>query len=306
MSDPLLSRRIRWLGLFVLLCFVAVFVQLNNLQVVQAHRLATDPHNPQVIAARYDDPRGTITTIDGTILARSVKSAPGSDYKFQRQYPEGALFGQITGTFSYDYGLYGVEASYNSYLTAHNKPVKTLGDLLTTTTETDTVILTVSEQLQADAQVALDGRDGSVVVLDPSTGAIDAMYSNPAFDPNPLASQSGQTEQDAWQTDTQSKDALGNVPFTSLAYQDIAFPGSTFKVVTTAATYEHAPQLVDQYMPYYTCIPPGTFGGQTTNLCNFGDGGCGGTIAEMLPPSCDTGFATLGTRVGAASGGMLR
>ena len=301
MSDGRLPRRIRWMGLFILLCFVAVFLQLNNLQVVQAHKLATSPANPAVQVARYDQPRGDITSAEGTILAESVKAPKGSIYSYQRQYPTGPLFGQITGTFSYYYGLYGVEASYNSYLVAHNAPIKTLGDLLTTTTTTDNVTLTLSQKLQSDAQQALGSNDGSVVVLNPSTGAIEAMYSNPSYDPGPLASQVYKTAQAAWVGATQKADVLGHVGFTSLAYQDIAFPGSTFKIVTTAATYEKAPQLVNAYMPYYTCIPPHTFGGQTTPLCNYGNGGCGGNIAEMLPPSCDTGYATLGTRVGAAS-----
>lgn len=301
MPDARLSGRIRWLGVFVLLCFVAVFIQLNNLQVFQSHHLANAQANPNQIAARYDQPRGTITTSSGTILAQSVKAPPGSIYAYQRQYAQGPLYGHITGVFSYTYGLYGVEASYNSYLIAHNKPITKLGDLLTTSTETDTVILTLQDKLQAAAQSALGGRDGSVVVLNPTTGAVLAMYSNPTFDPNPLASQVSATEQSAWLSYTQKRDGLGYFPFTSLAFQDIAFPGSTFKVVTTAATYEHAPQLVNVPMPYYTCIPPHTFGGQTTFLCNFGGGGCGGNIAQMLPPSCDTGYATLGTRVGASN-----
>ena len=300
MSDSRLPRRIWWLGLFIVLCFVAVFLQLNNLQVLQANKLANSSRNPAVIAARYDQPRGDITSAEGTILAQSVKAAPGSAFEYQRVYPQGELFSQITGVFSYDYGVYGVEASYNSYLTAHNAPIKTLRDLLTTSTVTDTVILTLSDKLQTDAQAALAGRDGSIVVLDPSTGAVEAMYSNPSYDPNPLASQSYTEAETAWVADTATPDHLGNEPFTSLAYQDIAFPGSTFKIVDTAAAYQHAPQLVDAYMPYYTCIPPHTFGGQTTPLCNFGDSGCGGDIAEMLPPSCDTGYAQLGVRVGAA------
>lgn len=300
-SDGRLSRRIRWLGLFIVLCFVAVFVQLNNYQVVQAHKLATSPGNPAVIAARYDQPRGDITSAEGTILAQSVKAPKGSIYAYQRVYPTGTLFGQITGTFSYYYGLYGVEASYNSYLVAHNAPVKTLGDLLTTTSTTDNVILTLSDKLQSDARKALGSNDGSVVVLNPSTGAIEAMYSSPSYDPNPLASQVFKTAQGAWVADTTKPDALGHLPFTSLAYQDIAFPGSTFKIVTTAAAYEKAPQLVNASMPAYSCIPPHTFGGQTTPLCNYANGYCGGTIATMLPPSCDTGYAQLGTKVGATS-----
>jgi peptidoglycan glycosyltransferase len=294
-----LSRRIRWMGLFILVCFIAVFVQLNNLQVVQAHKYATAPGNPAVIAARTSQPRGTITTVEGTVLAQSVKAPKGSTFAYDRQYPTGSLFGQITGTFSHIYGLYGVEASYNSYLVSHNRPIKSLGDLLTTSTVTDTVILTLSDSLQKAAQQAIGGRDGSVVILNPSTGAIEAMYSNPSYDPGPLASSDAKTEQSAWVADTQTKDSQGRYPFTSLAFQDIAFPGSTFKVVTTTATYEKAPQFVNAPMPYYTCIPPKTLGGQTTPLCNYGNGGCGGTISEMLPPSCDTGYAILGTKVGA-------
>ncbi len=296
-----LPRRIRWLGVFILLCFVAVFVQLNNLQIVQANKYANSPSNPAVIAARYDESRGTITTSDGTILADSVKAPAGSTYSYQRRYPTGSLFGQITGVDSYTYGLYGVESSYNSYLTVHNAPVSTLSDLLTTTKETDTVILSLSDTLQTDARDALAGRDGSVVVMNPTTGAVLAMYSNPSFDPTPLASQTLSTEESAWKAYNFTPDSEGHEPFISLAYQDIAFPGSSFKIVTTTAAYEKAPQLVDTPMPYYTCIPPGTFKGQSTPLCNYGDAGCGGTIAEMLPPSCDTGYALLGTKVGAVN-----
>jgi penicillin-binding protein A len=245
-----------------------------------------------------------------------LKAPAGSSYSYDRVYPTGSLFGQITGVFSHQYDLYGVEASYNSYLTAHNAPVKTLSDLLTTTTITDTVRLTLYDSLQADARAAIGARDGSIVVLDPSTGAIEAMYSNPSYDPNPLASQTCATpatvsasselckqtvEEQAWAADTASPDRLGNEPFTSLAYQDVAFPGSTFKIVDTAAAYQKAPPLVHAYMPGYSCIPPHTFGGQSTPLCNFDETYCGGDIAEMLPPSCDTGYAQLGVRVGAAN-----
>jgi penicillin-binding protein A len=298
------SKRIRWLGIVIVACFVLLFLQLNDIQVVKAHNYATNQNNPQMLAAKYSEPRGSIVSSDGTVLAYSTPAPKGtSQYKYEREYPTGSLFSQVTGVDSPDYGSYGVEASYNSYLTAHNQPIKTLGDLLTTRTITDTVTLTLSKALQTDAKNELGSNDGAIVVLNPSTGAVEAMYSNPSYDPNPLASLDPATEQSAWKDDTAKADGLGNYPFTSLAYQNIAFPGSTFKIVTAAAAYEHAPQLVDTPMPSYQCIPPGTLGGQTTPLCNFGGDQsppCGGTIAQMLPPSCDTGFALLGTKVGAA------
>lgn len=309
-----MARRIRWLGLIMLACFVVLFLQLNDIQVVKAHQYANNPNNPQVQAARFSQTRGAIVSADGVVLADSVLAPKGSTYLYERQYPTGALFGQITGYFSYIYGTTGVENYYSSYLVAHNRPVKTIGDLLSTRTITDTVTLTVSDKLQTDAMNALGGRDGAIVLIDPNTGAIEAMYSNPSYDPTPLtvlncvAYQTvGTTKKctqtvasQAWAVDT-TNDSHDYNPLTSLAYQNHFPPGSTFKIVTTSAAYEHAPDLVNTPMPYFTCIPPGTFRGQTTQLCNYGSGGCGGTIAEMLPPSCDTGYAYLGTKIGVAS-----
>ncbi len=54
-------------------------------------------------------------------------------------------------------------------------------------------------------------------------------------------------------------------------------------------------------MPSFGPIPSGYFKGQTQPLANDDHSACGGTIAQMLPPSCDTGYAILGTKIGTAS-----
>ncbi|MGD0378993.1 MAG: penicillin-binding transpeptidase domain-containing protein [Acidimicrobiales bacterium] len=297
-----MAGRIRWLGVGMVVCFLALFLQLNNVQVKQANKYATSQYNPSVIEAKYDQPRGIIQSADGVVLAQSVRAKSGS-YKYIRQYPMGSLFGQITGYLPIGGLATGVENTYNSYLAQHNRPVKTLGDLLTTPVETDTVTLTLSSKLQETARQALGGRDGAIVVLDPTTGAVLAMYSNPTYDPNPLAANDATTVNNAFVADNTKNPTTGFTPETSLAYQDSFQPGSTFKVVTATAAYQYAPKLVDTSMPFYSCIPGGTLGGQgeSSPLCNDGGSACGGTIAEMLPPSCDPGFALLGTRVGAPS-----
>ena len=303
-----MAGRIRWLGIGMVVCFLALFLQLNNVQVKNAHRYATDQHNPAVNAAKYDQPRGIIQSADGVLLAQSVavKKPCRYCYKYVRQYPQGPLFAHITGYLPIGGLVTGVENTYGSYLAQHNRPVKTIRDLLTTPVETDTVTLTLSSKLQLTAQQALRGRDGAIVVLDPGTGAIRAMYSNPTFDPNPLAVNDATTVANAYAADTKVDPATGFSPAASLAYQDIFPPGSTFKVVTATAAYQYAPKLVNTPMPSYGCIPGGTLGGQASNrpLCNYGGAAalpCGGTIAQMLPPSCDTGFALLGARVGATA-----
>jgi len=284
----------------MMLCFVLLFLQLNNVQVKNAHTYATSAYNPAVIQAKYDQPRGIIQSADGVVLAQSVRTNKGA-YKYVRQYPMGTLFAQITGYLPIGGLPTGIEATYGQYLAQHNRPVKTIGDLLTTPVETDTVTLTLSSKLQETARQALDGRNGAIAVIDPTTGAILAMYSNPTFDPNPLALNDATAVANAYRADSTKDPVSGFVPDVSLAYQDSFQPGSTFKVVTATAAYTYAPKLVDTPMPSYVCIPTGTLGGQGKPLCNSGMSACGGSIAVMLPESCDPGFALLGSRVGAAS-----
>ncbi len=148
-QGALMERRIRRLGIFMVLCFVALFIQLNNIQVLKANSLANDPNNPRVQAVARSQTRGSILSADGVALASSVLAPKGSVYKYQRVYdPNTAtLFAQIIGFDSIKYGNFrGVEAQYNSYLTPHTRPAKTLRDLLVNRTVVDNVTLTVDDQ----------------------------------------------------------------------------------------------------------------------------------------------------------------
>jgi len=204
-----MERRIRRLGIFMVLCFLALFIQLNNIQIFKANSLANNQNNPRVLAVARSQTRGSILSEDGTVLASSVLAPPGSIYKYQRVYnPNTAsLFAQIIGFDSIRYGNFrGIEAEYNNYLTPHTPPAKTLRDLLTNRTQIDNVTLTVNENLQLQVAEALNsgtaaGVNGAAaVVWNPTNGNIEAMYSNPSFDPNPLVSENLTTEQYAWDT----------------------------------------------------------------------------------------------------------
>ena len=220
-----MARRIRWLGVGMVLCFFLLFLQLNNIQVVKAHQYANDPDNPAV-EAESQQTRGVIQSADGVVLARSVNAPKHSGYKYERVYnPQWAsTFSDVVGIDSPRFTNYGVEAYYNSYLVAHNKPITSLKDLLTTGGPvTDTITLTISTKMQAAAQAALGGKTGAIVALDPQTGAVLAMYSNPTYDPNPLVSLNPTTESNAFNADTHIN-LTGFVPFTSMAYQDSFSP----------------------------------------------------------------------------------
>jgi penicillin-binding protein A len=293
------NSRVRAVGVGAAVLVLVLFVQLNYLQVFDATSLDNNPHNTRDIIAEFMQPRGAIISADGTTLAQSVPSK--DQYKYQRVYPEGALFGQITGYFSLTYGTDGLEDEYNSVLTDTNSPLTVPGNVsqlkkfFTTQPSPDNLQLTVSARLQRLAATELAGRAGAVVALVPATGAILAMYSNPSYDPSPLASPDEAVEQRAW-------DALNSSPGKPLlaaAYRQRFFPGSTFKVITAAAVYDHKPALAEKYFPVSSGFVLPDTAGQV--LHNFAGEACGGNMLELFTVSCDTGFAQLGLGVGAAS-----
>jgi len=290
------DRRIRVLAMVLLVLFGALLVQGANVQFRRSQALATDPKNPRVQAAKLSLGRGQILAADGSVLAISVPT-PTATYKYQRYYPAGTLMSQLVGVDSPNYGLYGLEGEYNSFLTPHKQPAISISQLLSPTTSTDSVITTIEPKLQALAAAQLNGRDGAVVALNPTTGAVEAMYGNPTFEPNGLVSPLTSTEQAAW-TAAITPNASGFVPLSSLAYARTFPPGSTFKVVTSSAVLDLRPDLANKSYPYKSTI---TFTDSNQTLSNDGGGSCGGTIAEMLPPSCDTGFALVGEDLGATT-----
>jgi peptidoglycan glycosyltransferase len=303
-----MGRRIRWLGVIMVVCLGLVVAQLVNIQLVKAKQLQTSPFNPRVASQRYVNPRGSIYAADGTVLAKSVKTPAGSDttgysYQYVRQYPQGPLYAGITG---YDsalyYGTAGIEQQYDSYLGPHQQPPQTLSQLIFRQQQpltTDSVTLTVQPSLQNAAEQALTtlppgaNKDGAVVVLQPSTGNVLAMVSNPTFDPNTLASTSLQAEQLAYLSYTQ-KDHEGFFPLRPIASRETFPPGSTMKVVTSTAAYNLKPSLAGFNFPVAQCVK---FSDSNVQLCDQ-SGPCGGTMTQMLPFSCDPGYAELGVQLG--------
>ncbi len=214
------------------------------------------------------------------------------------------------GYSSLFYGTSGVESVYNDYLIPHKQPAQSLGQLLNPPPPTtDNVTLTVVPSLQLAAQQALNSipdsnQDGAIVVLNPSTGAVLAMYSNPSFDPNALSSPDVHYEELAGNADFYVKDHEGFYPGYPIATFYPLAPGSTFKVVTTTAVYNLKPSLANfTFLPPQGCTPPNSIPGTNKSICNDANTPqqatpCGGTIPQMLPPSCDPGYALLGVALG--------
>jgi peptidoglycan glycosyltransferase len=299
-----MGRRIRWLGVVMVVCFALVVIQLVNIQFRRAGALASSPFNPRVAAKALDNQRGTITASDGTVLAQSVKTTvPSSEdpLEYTRVYPDGPLYAGITGYDSRFYGTSGIEFEYNQSLQTHPQPPENLSQLLfdKPPSEPDNVQLTIDPVLQEAATQALAdtpsaNKDGSVVAIDPTTGAVLALVSSPTFDPNQVSSPNVSAEE-AYHAAASAPDKEGFIGLAPLATQQRFAPGSTFKVVTSTAVYNLDPKLANYSFPQAVSIK---FTDSDKTLSNDGDVPCGGTMALMLPQSCDPGYGELGIQIG--------
>ena len=294
-----MNRQIRLVGIGIIVLFVGLFVQLNYLQVFHASALDNNPRNSRRIIKEYDSPRGKIVSADGTLLAYSQPTS--GNFKYERVYPEGSLFGQITGFFSFTYGSDGAEKTYDSILTgAHAQfklptSLKQLENELVNSNKADNITLTLSTKLQMVAAKALGNRVGSVVALDPKTGAILAMYSSPSFDPNLLSSPNQAQVTKNYQSLVH---APGN-PLSAGAYRNRFPPGSTFKMITASAVYDHKPSLATKNYPVQTGLPLPQTNGQV--LHNYAGESCGGMLLADFTVSCDSAFGAIGLDLGAQS-----
>jgi penicillin-binding protein A len=288
-----MSRRLSIVASGILVLFLVVALQAVNVQYVRSKSLNASNLNPRNITGSALYARGDIVAADGTILARSAPTTIGYS-PWTRVYPLGSLTSGVVGFSSPSYGNWALEAQYNTYLTAHDQPAQSLAQVLAPQTAADSLVLTLEPALQRIARFNMHGQDGAAVILNPQTGAVLAMYSNPSYNPAPLESTNYLVAKAQWKKIT-TPNAHHFEPLGLVATQQSFPPGSTMKVVTTSAVLIGRPDLMNKVYPVKVTIP---LPQSNKTLSNFAFGACGGNIAAMLPPSCDTGFALVGMDVG--------
>jgi peptidoglycan glycosyltransferase len=288
------NRRIRQLALGLMACYAALFVTLNYWQVGRKQELDASFDNTRAIRREFERPRGPILTTDGIVIARSNPTPPGSTFKYQREYPLGDLFAHVTGYYTFGFGSTGLERTQNAVLagTTPEQQLLALPDLLTGQRDhSGSVVTTLRSDLQQVAKEALGDREGSVVVIEPATGAVRALWSYPSYDPNQVVDPDFKAAGDvlAW-----LNAATGN-PLLANTYQERYMPGSTFKVLTTAIALQHGVTSLDTVYPNENAwLPPQT----TDPIENFQGTTCGGNLAEVFTRSCNIPFAQMAVELG--------
>ncbi|MDQ3880492.1 MAG: penicillin-binding protein 2, partial [Chloroflexota bacterium] len=226
-----MTRNIRRLATYLLVAFFVVSIGLAWWQVVEADELSAREDNPEVIFLRRHALRGTIFDANGEVLA---SSQPGDDFT-RRVYADTA-FTHAIGYASLALGTTGVERAYDGFLTGRSDPNplrQVVDEVLEREPQPNDLRLTLDRRLQDFAAEQLAGQPGSVVALDPRTGAVLAMVSTPTFDANPLSDEPEPATAALRAIEDQPSAPLVNRPLDGLYV-----PGSIMKVVTTAAALE--------------------------------------------------------------------
>ena len=295
MNDSLRRLSVVFMALVVLLLANATLTQ-----VFTADGYRADPRNQRVLLDEYSRQRGQITA-GGQLLAYSVST--DGRFRFLRVYPNPQTYAPVTGFYSLGYSSSGLERAEDPVLNGSDERLfgKRLADFFTgRDPRGGTVDTTVRPDVQEAAWDAMaEGCDGpckgAVVALEPATGKILAMVSSPSYDPNKLASHDGAVQTATWD---QLRDDP-NAPLVNRAIAETYPPGSTFKVITTAAALQSG-STPDTQLTSAARIP---LPDSTATLENYGGSACGGgptaSLREAFARSCNTAFVELGLDTGA-------
>lgn len=292
-----MTNQVRRIAVLMLVLFGALFVNLNVVQLIRANELANHPNNSRLLVDEYQIERGPIVAGDRPI-ATSV--ATEGELKYMRRYEPATLYAHLVGYYSVVYGRDGLEAALNEALTGTPTDLlaQNLAELLGTRGQQgNTVRTTVVPAVQQAARDGLGDRPGAVVALDPTSGAILAQVSNPAYDPNVLSSHDPGQIRAYWEQ-------LQADPAEPLADRSIERryqPGSTMKLIVAAAALESGIRPDTAFPDPQSYTPPTT----SRSIRNYGGGTCTGggsiTFDQALIRSCNTVFARLGVELGAGT-----
>ncbi|MGV0743538.1 D,D-transpeptidase PbpA [Mycolicibacterium sp. XJ870] len=295
-----MNTSLRRVAVAIMVLIVLLLANATITQVFTADGLRADPRNQRVLLDEYSRQRGQISA-GGQLLAYSVSTE--GRFRYLRTYPNPQTYAPVTGFYSLGYSSTGLERAEDTMLNGSDERLfgRRLADFFTGRDprggNVDTTIKPQVQQAAWDAmQSSCDGPcKGSVVALEPSTGKILAMVSAPSYDPNLLATHDMTAQTAAWERlrdDPQS-------PLLNRAISETYPPGSTFKVITTAAALQAGATPETQL----NAAPRTTLPDSTATLENFGGAPCGSgptaSLSEAFAKSCNTAFVQLGLDTGA-------
>lgn len=267
------NKRIIRVLIAISLLFLALVTYLLWFNMFRAKDVYTNSYNKRQWESEQQVQRGEIYSQDGVLLAETEIDG---DARI-RKYPKGRLYSHIIGYCSQVYGKTQLEMSHDDDLIGKGTISLTLNEIK----HGNNLNLTINDELQEYAYEQLDGRDGAIVAMEPTTGQILAMVSLPDFNPETI-------EKD-WPSMMEDE----NSPFLARATQGLYPPGSTYKIVTAAGVYDNG-------MTTETFDDEGLFKKGDVTVYNYNKESFGKLdIKTAFEVSSNYVFCTLGYEMGA-------
>ena len=267
------NKRIIRVLIAISLLFLALVTYLLWFNMFRAKDVYTNSYNKRQWESEQQVQRGEIYSQDGVLLAETEIDG---DARI-RKYPKGRLYSHIIGYCSQVYGKTQLEMSHDDDLIGKGTISLTLNEIK----HGNNLNLTINDELQEYAYEQLDGRDGAIVAMEPTTGQILAMVSLPDFNPETI-------EKD-WPSMMEDE----NSPFLARATQGLYPPGSTYKIVTAAGVYDNG-------MTPETFDDEGLFKKDDVTVYNYNKESFGKLdIKTAFEVSSNYVFCTLGYEMGA-------
>lgn len=269
------NRYIYRVATVFLLLFIGVGVYIGYFTVVESKKLIVNPYNKRLDHLESEVVRGNILDKNGTVLATNEGNV--------RIYPYNELYAHSVGYVGHDKA--GVESRANVELLYPNYNLKSVfafafaGEKF----KGHDVYLTLDHNLQEAASQALGNYKGAVVVIEPGTGKIRALYSSPGFDPNTVGEDWEDLVEDTDRSVLLNRSTQGLYP-----------PGSTFKILTTIAFLQ---QEGDKAFDYeYECKGVISKDGHDIK-CNNGKAHGKVNLESAFIQSCNTYFVSLSEKI---------
>ncbi|QQK07112.1 peptidoglycan D,D-transpeptidase FtsI family protein [Miniphocaeibacter halophilus] len=222
---------------FLVFLFLGLVLYMTYFQIAKAKDVSTGygkygQYNKRYWVDENKVKRGTVYDSQNNIVVETLKDSNGNNY---RNFPFDDIYAPITG-YSINGGS-GLEKSFGKQLLniKEDTPLSDLKKLVEKQDEGNNLVLTTNYKMQKVAMDLLENTEakkGSIVAMNPKTGAIYAMASYPSFNPNKVAE-----NWDEIIADNESAVLLNR------ATQGLYVPGSVFKVVTATSILENTDKV---------------------------------------------------------------
>lgn len=253
-----------------------------DLAFVESHRLDLPELELMMVQRRKYPPNDFLAHVIGYVGEVSPEQL---DQQSGDRYKPGDIVGKAGLERQYNDTLTGTDGMRRVIVNSIGKPVRTLDD--TEPIPGKPIQLTIDYNLQAVAEQELAGKVGAMIALDPRTGEILAMTSQPSFNPNDFSVRIPSKEWRVLNDDP-------NKPMLDRAIQAQLAPGSVFKILESAAMLESGvpPPDFHVFCPGYAVF----YGTVRHDWDPKGHGEVG--LHKAIVHSCDVFFYNVGQRLG--------